>query len=95
MAASAVSQRDMIMDDLAFAELPLQYPAKLWVPGDEREMCRWMGAQELLGVLEHPTQRQSLKEFSLEKWRLRSEFNYCLPLHELGGGDKGHEQTLL
>lgn len=92
MAASAVSQRDMIMDDLAFAVLPLQYPVKLWVLWDERGMCRWMETRELLRVLEHPTQRQSLKEFSLEKQKLRSEFNYCLPLHEAGGGEKGHEK---
>lgn len=55
MAASAVSRRDVIMDDLALAVLPLQYPARLWVPWGEGEMCRWVGAQELLGVLEHPT----------------------------------------
>lgn len=95
MAVSAASQRDMIMDDLAFAVLPLQYPVKLWVPWDETEMCRGMETQNLLGVLEHPTQRQSLREFSLEKRRLRSEFKYCLPLHEVGGGEKRHEQTLV
>lgn len=55
MAAWAVSQKDVIMDDLAFAVLPLQYPVELWVPWEKREMCRWMGAQKLLGVLEHPT----------------------------------------
>lgn len=38
---------------------------------------------------------QSLKEFSLKKQRLRSKFNDCLPHNEVGGGEKGHEQTLL
>lgn len=88
MAATAESKMDVIMDDLAFAVL--QYPVKLWVLWDEREMCRWMETQKLLRVLGHPAERQSLKEFRLER-RLRSEFNYCLPLHEVGGGKKRHK----
>lgn len=66
-------------------------------------MCRGMGAQlramKILGGIGAPHIEAEAEGapalLNLEKRRLRGEFNYCLPLPEVEGGERGHSQTLL
>lgn len=89
-------------DDLAFAMLPLQYPDKLWVSWDKRDVQMGGSSAEgyeaswVFGTSNIEAEAKGAPGlFTLEKKRLRGEFNCCLPLPEVGLGERGHSQTLL
>lgn len=73
-----------------FVLLPLQYPVKLWVLWDNRGMCRWVGVSDI--------EAESEGAPGCSVWRrggFRGQHNCCLLLPEVGGGKRGHNQTLL